>query len=502
MGSSIRKETGLLAKHYSVYGLTNMLSRLVGFLMIPVYTSYITPANYGVMELIEITISLIQTVVAFGMASGLGRFYFETDDPEKRKEVVSSAFFGLGGLVILAIGLLSLGSNLMSRLVLGSSEYTRYFYIAFATLGVGVLTDLHVNYFRIEKKSIAVSIVSLIQLIGTLGLNIYFLVSLKMGIWGIFVSNFIMAVVVFCILTPVVLRKIGVRISKHVIHELLRFGLPLIPSNIASYIVAASDRYFIRKYVSLSETGIYSLGYKFGTLITSFVTQPFNQIWGPRRLEMFGKDDWDQAYGRIFTYYTFVLFFGGLLISVLSRDIVHIMADRSYWSAAKLIPIITLAHVVFSFYYHFNVGIIIEKKTKYFAYINLMNAILNVGLNIMIIKPLGVWGAALSTLACYVFRTALCYYYSNKFHKIYVEWKRIGLMFFFGAVYYFSIGRLHIGNAIVDVCVKSLITMTYPLMLYIFRFFDPEEVKEIRTLVRKGRIWIFGKFARGAADGD
>ncbi len=323
-----------------------------------------------------------------------------------------------------------------------------------------------------------------------------------MGIWGIFVSNFIMAALIFCFLTPVVLKQIGVRVSKHVVNGLLKFGIPLIPSNIASYIVAASDRYFIRKYVSLSETGIYSLGYKFGTLITSFVTQPFNQIWGPRRLEMFGKEDWDQAYGRIFTYYTFVLIFGGLFISVLAKDIVHLMAEQSYWGAARLIPIITLAHVVFSFYYHFNVGIIIEKKTKYFAYINLLNAVLNVGLNIIIIKPLGVWGAALSTLVCYIFRTAMCYYFSNKFHKIHVEWKRIGLMSLVAAVYYFLIGGLHIGHAIVDVSVKTLITLTYPVALLALRFFNQEEILEMRTLFNKGRLWISKKLKKDATDGD
>ena len=486
MTESVRNETNLILRHSSVYGIATILSRVISFVMIPVYTSYINPEEYGVMELIHITMSLIETVIALGITTGLSRFYFDTEDQHERNRVVSSAFFGLGGFLMLLVGFFTLASGPLSTLVLDSITYKRFFVIAFSSLAVNILNNIFITYYRINKKSLTVLFISTGQLVVNLTLNIIFLVVLKMGVWGIFVATFITAVLTFLVFAPVVIRKVGFNVSWEITKELILFGLPLIPSNIASYIVAASDRYFIKEYVSINDTGLYSLGYKFGTLVNSFVTQPFNQIWGPRRIEMFGKGNYEEIFSRIFTYFTFVLLFVGMTISMLARDIVHLMADKAYWSAYAIIPLLTLAHVIFGFYYHFYVPIFYEKKTKYFAYINVMNAILNLGLNFLLIKPMGVWGAALSTLICYIFRSGSCFYYANKLHKISVEWRRIIYLAVIALAYYFLFGHIEFQSTILSGALKVTIAMTYPVLIYFIRLFSPDEREQIRELLKKG----------------
>ena len=306
-------------------------------------------------------------------------------------------------------------------------------------------------------------------------------------------SALIVAVASFVIVTPMIYRKIGFNVSLEVVKKLIKFGLPLIPSNLAAYLVVASDRLFIKQYVSIAETGLYSLGYKFGVLVNNFVTTPFNQIWGPRRLEMFKKGNSEAIFCRIFTYYTFVLIMGGLVISVLSREIVHLMADEAYWDSYKIIPLITLAHIVFSFFYHFNVGIMVEKKTKFFAYINIMNAIINLILNYFLIRAYGIWGAGFATLISYFLRTALCYYYSNKLHKIHVEWLRVLILIGGGIAYYYAIDFIHIANIFISAPLKVFLALTFPLVLYIFGFFYTEEKDEFFKMVGQLKTKLVGK---------
>jgi len=486
LSESVRQETNLILKHSSVYGIATILSRVIGFLMIPVYTAYITPEEYGVMELIHITMSLIETVVALGVTAGLSRLYFDTEDQRERNRVVSSAFFGLGAFLVLLIGGFMTLSGTLATVVLDSIAYKRFFLIAFSSLAINILNNIFITYYRINKRSMTVLLISVGQLTVNLSLNIFFLVVLKMSVWGIFVATFITAVLTFVIFTPVVIRKVGVSVSWAITKELVAFGLPLIPSNIASYIVAASDRYFIKEYVSINDTGLYSLGYKFGTLVNAFVTQPFNQIWGPRRIEMFGKGNYEQIFTRIFTYFALMLIFVGMTISILARDIVHLMADKAYWSAYAIIPLITLAHVIFSFYYHFYVPIFYEKKTKYFAYINVMNAILNLSLNFVLIKPLGVWGAALSTLVCYIFRSGSCFYFANKLHKINVEWRRILTLFGIALAYFMLFGHIEFHSTILSAGLKVVICSTYPVLLYFAGMFSSDEKEQIRDLIKTG----------------
>ena len=481
---SVKKETGLLLKHSSIYGMAPAISRLLGFLMIPLYTIYLSPEDFGIMDLLYTTTSLIEMVVGIGIATGVARFYFDSEIQSERNKVISSAFIGLGAMLVPVVGLLSLGSNLFAYYIVDSKDYGGYFIIAFITMGLGMLNQVNLAYLRAEKRSLTVVISSVGQVVVTLSLNIYFIVYLEMGVAGIFWGNLIAATVVMLTLTPYVLSKVGIRFSTDVIKGLVKFGLPMIPSNIASYIVVASDRYFVKEYVSVAETGIYSLGYKFGSLINNFVTSPFNQIYAPRRLELYKKDESHHLFGQVFTYFVITIVFVGLGISVLSRNVIHLL-DSRYWEAYQVIPLLTLGHISLSFFYHFNIGIFISKQTKYFAYINLSNAALNLALNFLLIPKYGMWGAAWATTICFTVRAALGYYYSSKFVPVVVEWRRVLTILGVAFVYYYALEPLEIGNNITSAIVKGLICCTFPLMLWVARFFSAEEKAYAKKLFNR-----------------
>ncbi|MBD3402456.1 oligosaccharide flippase family protein [candidate division GN15 bacterium] len=492
MSNSVKSEVKLLARHGSIYGLANILDRLVSFIMIPVYTRFLTPADYGVLELIYMTSSVIAMVIGMRIEAAVSRFYFDYDESDQagRNKVISSGFLGYGGLAaLLVVALLPLSST-FARVILDSPEFSSYFVVALITIAVGLIIPIGNAYFRVRMQSKMFLFFRVSNTILTLGLNIYFVVFAKWGVYGILVATLISHSLLGAVMLLLILSRTGLKVDFRLVWEMVKFGLPLIPSNIAAYAVHSSDRYFIKEYVTMSAAGLYSLGYKIGGLVNQFVTAPFNLVWTPRRFETFSREDSERIYARIFTYFVTLALFVGLMISVLSKEIIKIMATEPFWPAYKVVPIIVLAYIIFSFHYHFNIGILMEKKTKYLAYVNVSNGVLNIGLNFALIPTIGIWGAAIATVLCFIFKVSLTYYYSNRFFPIRVEWFRVAILFATAISLYLVTLLVDTGSIWLDGGIKGLIGLAYVAVLWVTPFFDSEEKKTLRQMLRKRKLEV------------
>ena len=301
-------------------------------------------------------------------------------------------------------------------------------------------------------------------------------------------GNLIASLFIFVFLSIPILFIVGFKFSSNKTKEMLKFSLPMIPGAIANFLVLVSDRYIVKVFGSLSHAGIYSLSYKFGTLPHKFVTVPFFQIWSVRRFEIFKNKDSEIVMGKIITYFMYILFFVGLGISVLIKDTIKFMADEKFWSAYKYVPILVLSYIVFGLFNHFATPILISKKTKYLSYIDITNGITTVMLNIVMIKYYGIYGASFSTLISYVFRIAMLYYIGNKLQKIYFEFYRVFKLFFVSMVLFFICLYIDMNSIVLNMMIKFLIALTFPLLLYIFRFYTKDELAWGYSFIRRKSV--------------
>jgi O-antigen/teichoic acid export membrane protein len=488
MAASVAKEAKIIARHSVIYGLSNVLDRVVSFIMLPIYTRLLTPADYGVLELIYMTMNVISLVVGLGVESAVVRFYFDYKEESKRKTVISSAIVGYGAIVLFFTLAILPFSGLLAGIVLDSSEQAPLFVVSLITLGLNMILPIVYAYLRAEQKSFRYMITKLLMTITTLGLNIYFVVYAGLGVYGILLASLIAFIVFTVGMVGWTLVRTGLNIDWKLIKEMLKFGMPLIPSNISAYIVHASDRYFIKAYSDLTLTGLYSLGYKIGTLVNQFVASPFIQIWSPRRMEYFDRPDSERIYARIFTYFCILSFYVGLMISLLSKEVIQFMAAEEFWPAYKVVSIVVLAHIIFSFHFHFSIGIMMKKATKYIAYVNVANGVLNLILNFILIKRYDIWGAAVATLICFIFKVALTYYYSNRFYKISMEWRRLAYLCGVALGMYFLAFQISTGSIWIDIIIKGSIGMTYPIVLYLIGFFTDDELKRLKHVIKTRKL--------------
>jgi O-antigen/teichoic acid export membrane protein len=272
---------------------------------------------------------------------------------------------------------------------------------------------------------------------------------------------------------------------------MLKFGLPLIPTNLAAFTVHASDRFFIKHFTGLADAGIYSLGYRFGNLPNEFIAVPFMQIWEVRFLKAYKERDASKLFGQLFTYLCFLLICVGLGISALIKEVLMIISQSSYWGASKIVPVVVIAYIIFSFQYFFNMGISFEKKTHYFAYINVSNAILNIILNLTLIKMYGMWGAAFATLICFVYKVSITYYISNRLYKIDLQVIRIGKMALAALGLYLVCQKCSLQPVYLSLTVKTIIICTFPLIIYFLKFYTAEEKVMLRKLYKTPRYALF-----------
>ena len=475
MQLSLLKESKLLAKHSIVYGIGNFLNRIAALLLLPVYTRFLTPYDYGIKELVGLSTEVIAILLATAISGAIYRFYFEYDDIKDRNEVISSSIITIGLFGLIAIFFLSFFAEAMAKYILDSPDLYHFFLISFATIWFESLNQIGYNYLRAKQQSLKFVVLSFCKLVIAISINVYLICFLGMGVLGILISSLITSIIMCFTLVVPLLFKIGCHYSFDKIKEMLKFGIPLIPSQIGAFIVHLSDRFFIKGYCSIADAGLYSLGYRFGGLSSNFISTPFNQTFQPRRFELYKLEDSEIVFGKIFTYFLFLMFFAGLGVSVLTKEVLMIMADEQFWPAYKVVPIIVLAITIFSFHYHLNMGILIKKKTKYLAYINFSNGIFILILNFLLIPRYGIYGAAWATVIAFIYKVSLTYYFSSRYYKVHFEFVRIGKLLLASVLIFLSTYLIQYESVYITFFVKTGMLCLYPCLLFGMAFFREEE---------------------------
>jgi len=492
--SAFKGEIVSVGKNSLIYVVGQALSRAVGFFMIPVYTRFIAPTNYGAMEMIEIISGVLLLTISIGASDGMTRFYYGDKDPAHRNEVVSTVIIGFALIALSLVGLCWLAAGPLSMLVIDEEKYRYILQISFVSVWFGMLCDVGYSYLRMIYKAKLFVGMTILQLVLALSLNIWFVTSLRLDILGIFYSTLISQAVIGCLLVVGILRKVGTHISASLLYKMIRFGAPLVPSRIGTMLGFASNRFFLRwlgpadPAVALAQIGLFSLGHKFGVIVNRFINAPINSFWAPRRMELLlnGEQDAKKTISRVCTYATFISIFAGLLLSAAIASVIEIMATPSYRGAHVVVPFVVLSYIALGLETHFMTGILYSKKTKLTTYITILSLSVIVIWNIAFIPRYGIVGAATSNLAGYLVRLTLIYYASQRLHPIPFELGRLAAMSAVALTLYFISQMIVLHSPYVNLLVRTAIVATFPLLLYVVGFFHEGERKVIIDSIRKG----------------
>lgn len=464
------------AKQAFVFGLGSLSNKLIGFLLLPLYTSRLSTTDYGILSILGTTSSLIGSILKMGLSTSTFKHYFATDDFSKRRIIVSTALIWLIAINALFALFVSWSSPFLSWILLGDTETSIYINLMVITLVFDVTATIPMAILRSQKRAKAYSVLSVVTFtLGTL-LSIYFVAIVERGVLGVLTASLLASF--FSSVAGLILchKSFAWEFSFSTLRSLLHFGIPLIPSALSSFALSQADRYFLRYFSTLSQTGLYSLGFRFGVFINLFVVQPFQMIWLPMAFEMDGRPNAKEYYSRIFTYVLLIATWVALGVSLLGREAIFIMTDPSYHIAYRVIPWIALAYVFYAAYMTVNIGIYLKNKTHWAMWIVGGAALFNIGVNFILIPEWGMMGAGVATLLSYMFLFLVALWVNRRIYPIEYEWGRIAKLSIISA-FVLGIGWLVPQSILIAVAIKVLLLISFWGILLAWQFFSSQEIQ-------------------------
>jgi len=491
-GGGIFEKIKETAKETFIYGLGGVLNKITGFLLLPLFTRYLSKSDLGTIALLTIAQSVLVIIFRWGLSTAFFRSYFEYNEEDKRQMVVSTTFYFL--ICSSAIGLspFFIFPEWLSYLVFNGEGDERLLIVTLAATFLDIINLVPFVIMKAQTRSFRYMITTWLSFMVQLAVTILLIVQFQQRVWGVVIGNLVGTGVTTLLLFPLVWRHLSFRFSWSELKLLLAYGIPFIFTQLSLRVVMVIDRFFLDRYASRAEVGLYALGDTFASLITVLITQPFALVWPYAKLSMMKRENAGEFYSRILTYLVWTSVFVALMIVCLSEDAIKIMAAKPFWPASRVVPVLALFYVLACANKAFNVGITIHRKSYLTPFIVGAAAAVNIGLNFLLIPRYGMMGAAWASVFSYLVFNYLRFYISNRFYQVRYEWGRILKIFACAALLTFIAKMISIDNHIISAIVRGIIGLLFPFALALFGFYDEKEKRKLAEKCRSSLALLSG----------
>ena len=470
-----------------IYGLGDAVIKAIAFFLIPLYTRVLTKEEVGVVALINIIELILLFVLSWSLNSAVLKVFHDIKTETDRRAIFSTALIFVSLIAIVILSVLFINAASVSQIIFKSSANAIYLKFVFFSVFFNLFRLLGLSYLRALEKPVHYSALNIIHFTLLVSLNIVHVLFLKQSILGVVKSSMITAAVLFLIILATVFKNLGVVFSKPILKSLLHFGLPMVPGAIAGWALTVSDRYLLNLYVSPAEVGLYDIAYKFGMIISMVLVMPFRTAWLPFVFAIKNDENADKIYSVTLTYFFLAATLIYLLVSLFAKEIIILVSTPAYLPGAKAIPLVALAYIFYGVYYIVDIGVLLKVKTIYYTIIASIGAVVNIGLNIILIPKIGMMAAAINTAIAYFLILVLMYFISKKLYAVNYEIKRIVKIALTGSMVFIISTAISFESMTINVIFKSLLIISYPVLLYYFKFFRFTEIAAIKKMLQFNR---------------
>jgi O-antigen/teichoic acid export membrane protein len=476
-----------LVKHTSVYTIGNLFMRVGAFVLLPLYTHYLTVAEFGILSLLSSISAIVSSFLSIGIAHATLRFYFEFDDIKERSAVVSTALTSTTVICLLAIIGLSFFSAFISNLVFQSDNYVLAINITYISLIFEMARQVGLSYMRAKEYSVLFVIVSIVQLLIQVVGSVFLVLVLKMGVVGVVIGNTLSVLAGMIICSVIVIKECGIRYDFEKMKIMLNYSYPFLFSSVVGVVLGNADRFILTSLFSLEAVGIYSLGLKFSSLMSELVIEPFQKGFGAFRFSIMKQDNSKDIQARTLSYLFFIVSWAGLGLSLFAPNAVQLLTTPDYFVVIKYIPLLVLGTIIGSTGYVFQTGILYEKNTMKLFYINLITGVFGVLASYVFIYFGGIFGACFATICKAFLVIFLTYKVSQKLYPVVYDFKNIFLCLCVVSSLYILAGFLTTSFISLNLFFKVLLAGSFPIILYNIGFLTSDEKKYVYALMKRDR---------------
>jgi O-antigen/teichoic acid export membrane protein len=408
-----------LAGDSLIYGISGIVTKMIGIFLVPIYTRLFLPKDYGIINLINTTFFLLSILIVCALDNSAARWFFDsTEEADHKKSFGAYIWFQffLAFIVALLIIIFSPGLN---HLFFKEGGRPIYFILPAITLITNILPSVLINWFRLHRRPVATVIFTIAQTLTTVGLTVLFVIFLHWQITGVFaaiaISSTVFSLVVIFILRDWLSIKY---FNKQRLKVMLKFALPMIPAALSYWLLNNTDSYFIAYFTkSTAEVGLFGIGAMLASVVGMF-TGAFQQAWGPFAFSLVNNPDAKKVYANVFLVFGYGMAVLAALLMLFAPEALMIFTTPEYYDSAWVAGILGYNLVLIGFSYIAIIGISINKTTAPYGMAMLYATIATILLNVILIPRFGKEGSALATVIAQILVPAYLFYNGQKVYPI------------------------------------------------------------------------------------
>lgn len=451
-----RRSRGFVS-HAATYAVGILVRRIVGFLMLPIYTRFLSPADYGVVGLLIFAVALLEPIFGARLGWAIPKFYFDAPDERSRRTVIWGALAFTGVASLISVIALATFRGLGAQILFGNRTYALAVGLFSITLLSQPIESAGMMYIRLRERSRLYLGFSMAKLVLQITLNLLLVVYWREGVIGVVLSTVISSIVLGASITAYVAAHEPPAFDWQMTRRMVQFCWPMWLSGLAGLYIGSSGAVYLRAFDNLSDVGRLELALRFATAVGMVVWGPFFQHWEPMSFQYYKEANGKRKFQIAFIGMSALMFVGGLGVSIFSQPVIKVMATKSFYAAAEVVPILTFGFVLNSLKSFFNFSFMVTGRTKMRSLTQYVTALVITAAYIMLIPRFGLVGAA--SAQCLAFAVSFIYVrsLSRRYYDPELKLGPVGAFALIAFVAYICSNELLItSNVGIDLLVKSI----------------------------------------------
>jgi O-antigen/teichoic acid export membrane protein len=415
-------------RHALIYSGAAIASRVIGLLMLPLYAHALRGHGYAVIGMLDVGLNFLVSLLAYGMQGAIIRLYHDEKDPARKRVVVSTGIILIAAVTAVLVLPLMLFSRPLAALLVADAGLSHLVIMALFSFSFEMVGQAAVSWLLIRSRSKLLGVLSLARLLLGVALNIELILRRGMGLDGYFIAGLVVNLASAVAFVALAVHGCGRRYDREISRRIRDLLLPLVPGSLASWAGRQAERVLARGLISLESVGILEMAYRFPILIAMVVTTPFMQSWDTRRFEIADEPGAPQTIARMFTYFSFLVIWVGLVMAVVIRPVLELLTPPEFHLAYRLARVEIVTTILQGMQFHLMFGLAYAKNTVMISKLRGGAAVIKVLLSWYFIAKWGIYGAALSAAVMGLLALVLDYHYSQRHYRLPLEWRTLGLI--------------------------------------------------------------------------
>ena len=473
-----------LATTGAAYTAASVASKLIAVFLLPLYTAYLTPADYGAAEVMFASVVVASIVIRFGVIEAILRFYYLAG--ERPERVVATGFASLFWSSTIAAAIAIGFAGPLSEALLDQSDPALG---RIAVLGVWTLTlwEYVLTLYRLDERARAYFAVTVANVLVTIPVTVWLVVVEDQGAEGLLLGSFGTGAAFLLWRVWQERRRLSLAPDFGLLRRMLRFGLPTMPAELTLYSLNFIDRILIVRLAGLAEAGLYALAIKFAQGM-NVIARGFQLAFPPLAYSIHDDEEARRAYSLVVTWFAAVCAFGVAGLWLLSRQIVDLLAAPEFFEAHEAIGLLATGVALYALYLVLVVILGRTGRTEFSFPATVAGTVANVALNLILIPPLGIVGAGIALAASYLIVVVVMYGVTQRLFPVPYEWGRLALLVAV-TVAVVTAGELLLPiDGLAGAASRVAAWLALPAILYAVGFLTQAERERLRELLRPAAV--------------